>query len=86
MSIPDDMPPPVPLAEDDATRERAMQVRRIMNESLRQRTPQERDRTMQVHMAQARGATANAFLLRHVMNFSIRLREIRTGTDLHDDR
>ena len=75
-----------PYLEKSATTERAMQVRRIMNESLRQRTPQDRDRTMQVHMAQARGATANAFLLRCAMNFAIRLRKTQTGTDVHDDR
>lgn len=42
---------------DDATIARAVQVCRIMNESLRQRTPQERDRIMQTHLAQARGAS-----------------------------
>ena len=72
--------------EDEKTVERAMQVCRIMNESLRQRTPQERDRIMQAHLAQARGASANAALLRSATNLALRLRRARVETDGHDDR
>jgi hypothetical protein len=84
LSISDNMPPPIPFT-DDATMKRAMQVRRMMNESILQRTPQERDRMMQVHLAQARGTTANAFLLRCAMNFALRLRQARSERDAHDD-
>ena len=44
----------MPHADKEALR-RAMRVRQLMNDRLLAMTPQERDRLMQVHLAQARG-------------------------------
>ena len=49
--------------DGDGTAERAEKLRRMTADFLRSMTPQERDRTMQVHLAQARGPTRNAMLL-----------------------
>jgi len=43
--------------------ERAMRLRRLTAEMLARLTPQEWDRTMQMHLAQARGPVRNAMLL-----------------------
>ena len=48
---------------DQESIERAGRLRRVINEHLRNRTPQERDRTMQVFLAQARGPLRNVMLL-----------------------
>ena len=48
--------------------QRAIKLRKIMNDYIRNKTPQERDRMMQIHLAQARGTKMNAQLLRHSMN------------------
>ena len=55
--------------------ERAVRLRQMMNEYLRNRTPQQRDRIMQIHLAQARGPLANALLLRQMANFMIRAKK-----------
>jgi hypothetical protein len=60
---------------DAGNTERAMRLRQKMNEYLRSRTPQERDRTMQIHLAQARGPVANALLLRQMTNFMLRIKK-----------
>jgi hypothetical protein len=67
------------------TTERARRVVALMNMRLRSMTPQERDRTMQVHLAQARGSVANAHLLRKAVRFSVALRAQRKMEDQSDD-
>ena len=56
---------------------RVLKLRAIMNDWLRKRSAQQRDRDMQVHLAEARGPIQNAILLRHAYNFAIRLRSIK---------
>ena len=63
--------------------ERAMRLRRIMNEYLRTRTPQERDRTMQVHLAQARGPVRNAMLLFEMTAMLLRARQTVQAKEQH---
>lgn len=58
----------------DADLARAMRVRELINESLRNRTPQERDRLLQIHLAQARGPKLNAWLLRQSTNAMLTIR------------
>jgi hypothetical protein len=70
--------------EDPTTMDRALRLRQVMNEFLRTRTDQERDRTMQIHLAQARGASMNAYLLRRSMDFSLRIRAWRRAEESHD--
>ena len=53
---------------EKGTLDRAMHLRRMMNEFLRGRSPQERDRMIQSHLAQARGPVMNALLLRKTTN------------------
>lgn len=48
---------------EEETAERAARLRQMMNDYIRSMTPQERDRMMQVHLAQARGPMHNAKLL-----------------------
>ena len=48
---------------DEETAERGARLIGMMNERLRSMTPQERDLTMRVHLAQARGPARNAMLL-----------------------
>lgn len=62
---------------DAATIERAMRLRRMMNEHLRNMSPQERDRSMQIHLAQARGPEANAFLLCEMTDVMLRIKKAR---------
>ena len=63
--------------------ERVLKLRAIMNDWLRRRSAQQRDRDMQVHLAEARGPIQNAALLRHAYNFAIRLRANRTNSEAH---
>lgn len=65
------------MTYDPEAMERVLKLRAMMNNWLRSRTAQQRDRDMQVHLAEARGPIQNAFLLRHAYNFAIRLRSIR---------
>lgn len=69
------------MATDDRdTTERAMCLRQMMNEFLRKMTAQERDRLMQVHLAQARGPAGNARALRSLTNALIRMRAARQAS------
>ncbi len=61
------------IAEDEEMAERAMCLRQMMNEFLRRMTPQERDRNMQVHLAQARGKARNGDLLRQATDRALRI-------------
>ncbi len=72
------MPTRRPINDPD-TIKRAYRVRELMNEYLCNRTPQERDRIMQIHLAQARGTAANAHLLCQAMDFGIRIRAMRAA-------
>jgi len=53
--------------------ERADRLRQLMNDAIRNLSPQERDRRMQIHLAQARGPLANAKLLCDATNLAIRM-------------
>ncbi|MHC4696093.1 MAG: hypothetical protein ACYTFA_05045 [Planctomycetota bacterium] len=61
---------------DQENIERAVRLRRMMNEYLRNRTPQERDRIMQVYLAQARGPVRNVMLLCDMTGMLLRARKI----------
>ena len=65
--------------DDAETIERGRRVVELMNDQLRNMTPQERDRRMQVHLAQARGPVMNGYLLRRAMDFGIRIRAGRAA-------
>ena len=71
---------------DEGTIERAMRLRRIMDEYLRTRTPQERDRTMQVHLAQARGPVGNITLLRKMTATMLRIKKAQQSEHEFDAR
>jgi len=66
---------------DPEAMERVLKLRALMNDWLRKRTAQQRDREMQGHLAEARGPIQNALLLRHAYNFAIRLRSSRTDPE-----
>lgn len=57
---------------DHAAIDSALRLRRMMNEYIRKMTPQERDRILQRHLAQARGPVASALLLRKTTNAMLR--------------
>ncbi len=69
---------------DQESIERAVRLRRMMNEYLRNRTPQERDRTMQIHLAQARGSVANVLGLRQMTNFIMQMRRAQTKSGTNE--
>ena len=69
------------MTHDPEAMERVLRLRAIMNDWLRTRSAQQRDRDMQVHLAEARGSIQNAFLLRHAYNFAIRLRSMQRRDD-----
>ena len=69
---------------DRDTVKRAMRLRELMNEYLRTRSPQERDRTMQAHLAQARGPVQNAVLLRQMTNAMLKVRSVAKHRDSSD--
>lgn len=60
---------------DEETLQRAMRVRHLMDDRLHTMTPQERDRLMQVHLAQARGPVRNATLLLEMTSMLLRARQ-----------
>ena len=62
---------------DSATIARAMRLRRMTAEYIRDIKPQERDRLMQVYLAQARGAIKNVMLLRQMTATVLRIRKGR---------
>ena len=68
---------------DPEVMERVLKLRAIMNDWLRSRSAQQRDRDMQVYLAEARGTIQNALLLRSAHNFAIRLRASRTNSEVH---
>jgi hypothetical protein len=63
------------VAHDPDTQVRALRLRRMMDEFLAAQTPQERDRMMQLHLAQARGPKGNARALVQLMDFAIKVRK-----------
>lgn len=71
------------MTYDAEAMERILKLRAIMNDWLKRRSAQQRDREMQVHLAEARGSIQNALLLRQAYNFAIRLRAIRTDPEAH---
>ena len=60
---------------DPDTIDRAVRLRQMTAEYLRSMTPQERDRLMQIHLAQARGPEANAMLLRRMTASMLRIKK-----------
>lgn len=62
---------------EPATIERAMRLRRMTAEHVRDMKPHERDRLMQVHLAQARGPIKNAMVLRQMTATILRIRKGR---------
>ena len=66
---------------DPDTLERAVRLRRMTAEYLRAMSPQERDRMMQVHLAQARGPAKNLALLRSMTAMMVRIRKAQREQD-----
>jgi hypothetical protein len=60
-----------------STAERAVKLRQMTAEYLRNMTPQQRDRMMQVHLAQARGPIGNITLLRRLTASMLRIKRHR---------
>ena len=69
---------------DADTIERAKRLCEIINEYLRTMTPQERDRTMQMHLAQARGPVRNAMLLFDMTAMLLRARQAALPKEQQD--
>ena len=69
---------------DSGTIARAIQLRRMTAEYIRDIKPQERDRLMQVHLAQARGAIKNVMLLRQMTATVLRIRKGRQTEPNHE--
>lgn len=68
--------------DDPNTMKRAAELSRMMNDYLRNMTPQERDRRMQTHLAQARGPAGNGKALRLLMNTFIRAHYAQRAQEL----
>lgn len=64
---------------DRANVERATRLCQMMNDRLRTMTPQERDRMMQIHLAQARGPVRNGDLLRQAVDRALDIQVARAG-------
>ena len=60
--------------QEHETRERALRLRRMTDDLLNGMTPQERDRMLQTHLAQARGPMPNALLVRQMTDVLLRAR------------
>ncbi len=69
---------------DPDTLERAVRLRRMTADYLRAMSPQERDRMMQVHLAQARGPAKNLELLRSMTAMMVRIKKARQEQDGRD--
>ncbi len=69
---------------DPDTLERAVRLRRMTAEYLRAMSPQERDRMMQVHLAQARGPAKNLELLRRMTAMMVRIKKAQQEQDGRD--
>jgi len=67
------------LVSDTSTVERANCVIQITNEAIGNLSSQERDRLMQVHLAQARGPVRNGDLLRQGVDRALDIRNARAG-------
>ena len=73
------------LKSDKDAMARAMRVRELMNDVIRNTSAQERDRRMQVHLAQARGPVANAVLLRSSIALMLRMKGAQAlSENIHD--
>ena len=70
---------------DSDTIERAMRLRRMTRDMLANMSPQERDRMLQQHLAQARGPVRNAILLRQMTAMVLRAREAAQAREAADD-
>ncbi len=68
-------------AKDADIIKRAMRLRRMTAEYLRAMTPQERDRMMQIHLAQARGPLANMMLLRRMTATMVRIKKAQQDAE-----
>ena len=71
---------------DPETMARAVRLRRLMDASLANQTPQERDRIMQMHLAQARGPLRNAVLLCDMTAMLLRARQAAEPEERQDVR
>lgn len=72
------------IIDDPDTVKRARRVMQLANERVRAMTPQERDRTMQVHLAQARGPVRNAKLLFDMTAMLLRARQTAESKEKQD--
>lgn len=54
----------------------------MMDDYLRNRTPQERDRLMQIHLAEARGPAMNAWLLSESMDWALTRKSRRNAAGI----
>ena len=71
---------------DPETVQRTDRLRRMMNKMIRTMPPWQRDRLMQEHLAQVRGAKGNAQALRVLMNHLIRMRQGKVRrVESHDE-
>jgi len=66
--------------EDPDTIKRAVQLRKKTARWLKAMPPQQRDRMMQVHLAQARGPVANITLLRQMTSIMLRIKNSQKET------
>lgn len=76
------------MFDDPDTAKRATKLCEMMNDLLRKMTPQERDRTMQIHLAQARGVHRNGDLLRQSVDRALQIVAMRSrmgGSVVADD-
>ena len=75
------------MTEDEAAMvERAVKLRKMTAEYLRDMTPQQRDRMLQTHLAQARGPMGNIVLLRQMTAFIFRARKMQEQREQNDDK
>ena len=73
------------MPTDPDTIARAVQLREMTRDMLANMSPQERDRMMQRHLAQARGPVRNAVLLRHMTAMILRARKAAQVQEALDD-
>ncbi len=68
------------------THERAAQLTAILNQAVRNLTPQERDRRLQYHLAQARGPLRNLELMFETTAMILRAKSLTQNKDTHNGR
>lgn len=73
------------MHNDQGTSARAVQLRKMTRDMLANMTPQERDRMVQQHLAQARGPVRNAILLRQMTAMLLRARKAAQTGETRDD-